>query len=583
VSFVDRLYPDVVRDILTNLTQGVTQEVHRIEYDPAARPVVVPDVVLERRPVKRVSFVSGFVAAPDPEAPPVAHTFSANDYELLPAGDDPDDRSRLRFLPFAKKRPAPGTDLVVNYYPRTTDPTPLTDLNVGSVVRTLVEAASRELALLYAQLDLAYESAFLETATGSSLDRVVALLGYQRYRAGRPVGAVTFRRRPGSVGNVTIPAGTPITDAADKIRYETVERHDMLAGESAAQVRVRGAAASTPVVEAGVLTVIQRAVAGLDSVVNERPTTRGSEDESDEELRARARDALIAASKGTVPALRHGLLQMPEVRDVQVVEMPNGVPGEVRLVVSLAEPTPGGGLPPSVLERVEALRPAGIRVLVDGAGSAALAAKVDLVLAGSHLPPAEVEKVHRAVSERLAAEVRKKGVGEKIRLRPLVSALLADARVVDATLSLGSKGGSAAPPGEDFQPSPGVTVTLDPSDVSFGTDTYDQPLPAGTTVPVEVRAVVGATPLAGVPLDQIKAQVTARLTDFFGRLTSGTTLDAAAVLQVLRDDSKYAVDPLRLTVTLTAQDQFAQLLQGGPSFTVQPGQVFTVAGVEVTA
>ena len=40
MSFVDRTYPDIVRDVLTNLTQGITQEVHRVVYDPLQRPLV---------------------------------------------------------------------------------------------------------------------------------------------------------------------------------------------------------------------------------------------------------------------------------------------------------------------------------------------------------------------------------------------------------------------------------------------------------------------------------------------------------------------------------------------------------------
>jgi len=40
VSFIDRSYPDIVRDVLTNLTQGVTREIHRVDYDADARPIV---------------------------------------------------------------------------------------------------------------------------------------------------------------------------------------------------------------------------------------------------------------------------------------------------------------------------------------------------------------------------------------------------------------------------------------------------------------------------------------------------------------------------------------------------------------
>jgi uncharacterized phage protein gp47/JayE len=583
VTFVDRTYPDIVRDVLTTLTQGVVAETHTVTYDPTARPLVLPDIVLTRRPVRRVSMVSGFVPATTPGDPPVATLFSLNDYKLVPNPDDPGDVSRIRFNPLAKRKPAPNTDVTVNYYPRTTDPTPLTDLNVGSVVRTIVEAMGRELGALYAQLNIAYDSGFLDTATGASLDRVVALLSYARRRAGRAVGSVTFTRRAGSIGSITIPAGTPITDTADKIRYLTSERYDMLAGESTAEVRVQGVDDATSVVEAAVLTVIQRAIAGLDSVTNARPTSRATDDETDEALRARTRDALLAANKGTPQAIRHGLLALPQVRDANVEEMPNGVPGEIRVTVSLAQPPPpGADLPQEVLDRIEELRPAGIRVLRGQAGQAVLAASVSLVLAGSSMAPADVEAVHQAVRDRLVAEIGRKGVGERIRAKPLVAALLADSRIADATLAIGVKGGTPAQPGEDFQPDSGSSVSLDPADIAFGPDSFaTAPSAAGQPIRVEVRAIVGATPLSGVTIDAMKAELTARLTSYLTALAPGASVDSASLLLALANDAKYGIDPLKLSVTLTADDQFAQIAQGGQAFTVKPGQSFALISLDL--
>jgi uncharacterized phage protein gp47/JayE len=584
VSFVDRTYPDIVRDVLTALTQGVTAETHTVSYVPTARPLVIPDVVLARRPVRRVSMVKGRIAGPTADEPLTDYIFSLNDYELIPNPDDPTDLNRIRFKPLGKRKPAPDTDVTVNYYPRTTDPTPLTDLNIGSVVRTIVEALSRELAALYGQLNIAYDSGFVETATGSSLERVVALLNYQRFKAGRAVGSVTFSRRAGAVGSITIPAGTPITDAADKIRYVTTERYDMLAGETTAEVRIQGAAAATPVVDANVLTVVQRAIAGLDTVTNPRPTTQATGDETDEALRARARDALLAANKGTVEAMRNGLLAVEGVRDAKIEEMPNGIPGEIRVTVSLAEPPPGDNLPPEVLARIEELRPAGIRVLRNKADQSALAANVALVLAGGALPPAEVEAVHQGVRNSLTAEIAKRGVGERIRVKPLVAALLADERIVDATLTLAAKGGAAADAGTDFQPAAGTSVALDPADIAFAADTFaTSAAAAGQAVRVEVRAVIGVISSAGVTPDAAKAELTTRLTDFFGTLAPAATVNSAALLVALKNDAKYGLDPLKLVVTLTAGDQFVQVADGGQTFTVQPNQTFAVVSVELAA
>jgi len=582
VSFIDRSYPDIVRDVLTNLTQGVTREIHRVDYDPDARPVVVPDIALERRPVRRASFVQGLVDATDPADPPVPYVFTANDYDLV--GDEPGspDLHTIRFRPFGRK-PAPGTDIAVNYYPRTTDPVPVNDLNVGSVVRTVLEAVSRELALLYTQLNAVYESAFLETATGESLDRVVALLGYRRFRAGRPAGSVIFRRRPGSSGSITIPAGTPITDAADTIRYETVETRTMLAGESVAEVRVRGAAESTPPIEAGQLSVIQRAIAGLDTVTNERPTSRVNEEETDEELRARARDALLAANKGTLESIRFGLLQRPDVRDVSLDEFPNGVPGELRVNVVLADGNGGTTLPPEVLERIEQLRPAGIRIVSGAADSINLTARVALTLAGASLPPAEIEEIREGVRRVLIEQVGAKGVGERIRNRPLTSALLADSRIIDAAVSLGTRGDTPGAAGADFQPDAGKAMLLARDNISFDAEQFADSAAAGAqTIPVDVNASFGVSLVGATTLDQARDAIKARLEGYLASLAAASVVTAEAILQTVRNDAQYAVDPLRMTVTLTSADQFVQIAQGGPAYTVKPNQTFNLVDAQVT-
>jgi hypothetical protein len=100
-------------------------------------------------------------------------------------------------------------------------------------------------------------------------------------------------------------------------------------------------------------------------------------------------------------------------------------------------------------------------------------------------------------------------------------------------------------------------------------------------VRVEVRAIVGATPLAGVTIDAVKAQLTTRLTSYLAALAPGGAVDSGSVLQALADDTKYAVDPLKLSVTLTAQDQFAQIAQGGQTFAVKPGQGFALISLDL--
>jgi hypothetical protein len=53
------------------------------------------------------------------------------------------------------------------------DGTMVSDLTPGSVTRTLAETLARELATVYERLGEIYESAFIETGTGVSLEALV--------------------------------------------------------------------------------------------------------------------------------------------------------------------------------------------------------------------------------------------------------------------------------------------------------------------------------------------------------------------------------------------------------------------------
>ena len=95
-------------------------------------------------------------------------------------------------------------------------PSELTDFNPGSVAGTLLRAAARELALMYAQMDQAYRRAFIDDATGAALDNVVALLGVKRIAAQAARGRVTFSRKKPAVQAVVVPAGTRVADKAGR-------------------------------------------------------------------------------------------------------------------------------------------------------------------------------------------------------------------------------------------------------------------------------------------------------------------------------------------------------------------------------
>ena len=201
---------------------------------PAGDALVIPDL-LRNRPVRRISHLQGFVGTVER---PVPFRFTSADFELISTTGDDTNKDAIRFRD-GGRRPLPNTELTVNYYPVRSNPTPLNDLNVGSVVRTLVETIAFEMAVTYQHLDFIYKSAFVETAEGRSLDKVVALVGVARLASGHPVAKVRFSRRAGDTGRITVPTGTVITDD-DGNRYLTQDELILEPGESTRDVIAAG-------------------------------------------------------------------------------------------------------------------------------------------------------------------------------------------------------------------------------------------------------------------------------------------------------------------------------------------------------
>jgi uncharacterized phage protein gp47/JayE len=146
----------------------------------------------------------------------------------------------------------------------------LTDTNIGSVTRTLLETVGREVATLYDEMEAAYEAGFIDTASGNSLDMVVSILGIQRKSAQFATGTVTISRRNPSQ-DVSIPRGTRISTRASDPQnvkiYETTMNIRIPKGENELEVPIK---AITPG-EAGMtdfetITALETPIIGVDSV-----------------------------------------------------------------------------------------------------------------------------------------------------------------------------------------------------------------------------------------------------------------------------------------------------------------------------
>jgi hypothetical protein len=351
VVLITRPFQEIVDDILTAIVGGVVNEPILFDltedFYPLAQPAADvrgitgtrsepgPDGVLELRPrtfQKSVDF-----------------SFSDTDNSVLwlPKGQRPDDE----------------TVFYVDYLRRDSR-SPLTDVNVGSVTRTLGEAIGREITTVYQQINEAYRAGFVDTARGQSLDLVVSILGVKRKTKESAVGLVTFFRDAGAGdGNVTIPENTLLSTEKGDATFVTAELRTLQRGQVRVDVPVRATPASggeKGIVKAGEITSLAQPIAGIARVTNFEATVLGDEDETDEQLRARAKAVLRGLGKATLAALANavvsGRAKLVESYDPNSPPLKRTAPGIVRLLV---ESEPERFL--SLRDSVEQTRAAGVQ------------------------------------------------------------------------------------------------------------------------------------------------------------------------------------------------------------------------------
>jgi hypothetical protein len=413
--FQKKTYDEIVDDIIEQLTKGVIKEKNDWNSDQFKYK-------LRNTPVRAIVKVEGLLRGSQ-------HTFvkgsdyrqTANDLEWINRGEKPDD----------------ATPFHVSY--TFGEPTGITDVNPGSVVRTIVEAIAREMDFLYEALDRVYKSGFVDTSTGNALELVVSLLGIERIQPKSATGLVTFGRTTppdeievsreihlfdgrrdyelkvqpvgrvvqvkGSAegvetifenppdyvleGNsvrwmstgkapdegasfavsyvaherVTVPVGVEVsTSSRDPKRVRTFvateERTVLLQSDSKweAQVPVRstlpGKQGNVP---PGAIAVMPKPPLGIEYVVNKEAIFTGTEAETDEQLRDRAKKALEAAGKATLSAMESAIRRIEGVRSVLVQDRPENVAGIVKVIVD-------GGGDQSVMSAINETRSAGVYV-----------------------------------------------------------------------------------------------------------------------------------------------------------------------------------------------------------------------------
>ncbi len=234
--------------------------------------------------------------------------------------------------------PDEASEFFVGYYHDESGKALLTDRNVGSLTRTLAESFAREAAVLRKQLELVYKSGFLETAEGSALDMVVALLGVERKKHDYSSGKVRFYRDSPAPADIYIPEGTRVSTALNPpVSFITTADRTLRRGQLSVEARIRAEVkGNAGLVAEKLITVINKTMLGISGVLNEAQTILGGSAESDRELRIRTKKVMERVGKATPHAIVNSLTDLPGLKenDIKLVEELQLRPGVVQLFVA---------------------------------------------------------------------------------------------------------------------------------------------------------------------------------------------------------------------------------------------------------
>ncbi len=377
MSFRRKTYPEIADNLLNRLLGGVSGEAHAFPPPGSGRePFAHP---LEKGPADALTSVFGYLNGQ-------SHGFAIGvDVELAGEG-------RQVVWKTGGARPDAGTVVEVNYLPKNREAR-ANDLYVGSVSRTLLEAMALETAGLYAQMEVVYKSGFIDTAEGGALDHVVSLLGVNRVRAGRNLADVRFTRAGNLRGEITIPAGTRVLTADGSIEYETLDDAVLADGQQSVLVPARDLLETNDGIGPEQLQLLARPIAGIEGVSNPGGSSRLDRDESDAELRARAKSFLAASERGT-----KGAIEAAVARHNLRAEVSEGV-GSISVVVHDYD-----SLSDEIKRRLEAsikaVKPAGV-VLSISAGAAPRVVDIELQLStAADLLESDLKRIQAEIAKR---------------------------------------------------------------------------------------------------------------------------------------------------------------------------------------
>lgn len=217
-------------------------------------------------------------------------------------------------------------------------------------------------------LQLALNELTLANARGTALDRLV-FDRYQLTRKRSNTAVVTVElQRAGAVG-FTMQAGSLVGTDTGQI-FSTISDVAFAAnvlGPLSVQATATAAGRGGNVLAGTIIRVLSAQADGTLSVTNPAAAAGGTDDETDDQLRDRARQFFLTARRGTKSAIEFGALEVAGVVQAQAIEVlsPTGIPVyRVQLYIADPEGQANTALASAVRLALEEFRAFGVPVQV---------------------------------------------------------------------------------------------------------------------------------------------------------------------------------------------------------------------------
>jgi uncharacterized phage protein gp47/JayE len=276
---------------------------------------------------------------------------------------------------------------------RLLDRTDITNVAADSRASTLLELPLSEMDVLWAALTDLESNSFLSTASGQYLDAIGELVGIRRLpsRKADTIGPVFkfYLQSPRGTA-VSVPSGTRVWTPDDpQVSFYTKVSVSIPANSLEVYTPIE-AANEGSFYTAGAYTLTAHSINDVTLYcTNSYPVTSGRDVEPDENLRFRIAGAPFQWARGNQTAVRNGLLVIPGVRDVKVVQFSRGT-GSLEVLVYSHYPTVSDELLARVQEELdERLLAHGVQGVAVAPTTVSVGIRASLVF----MPDATVEQV----------------------------------------------------------------------------------------------------------------------------------------------------------------------------------------------